>query len=193
MNVNRRVLSSIPVPGTVYLGGVLWGQLVINHELVTSHGREWERWSVLGVAAGEGKRRFQLNNGSACSEAEARAWLAEQPPDRASDRAREVAYAREQCRQRGPRDPHFAYWRNEARRFGDDLSDPFWQALGEPQAPPPTQVCARCGETDVAANVFCVLSDHGEGDHDWLDIEEPQDPAFLQKLAEHWEQGAAER
>lgn len=61
-----------------------------------------------------------------------------------------------------------------------------------PRQEPVTETCARCGD---ASGLFCPLSTDGEGPHDIVNVERltASDAAFLDRLAVHNEQGAAER
>ena len=56
-------------------------------------------------------------------------------------------------------------------------------------------ICRDCGERRGQADMFCIMSDDGEGPHRW---ERPvqatsEDIAFLRSIDIHYEQGGMER
>ena len=61
-------------------------------------------------------------------------------------------------------------------------------------APATTETCTACGATDPRG-MFCVMSDDGEGPHQLVSVQRisADDAAFLDRVAVHAEQGAAER
>lgn len=79
-----------------------------------------------------------------------------------------------------------------ALRDADESRTRAARLAARPAAAPSAETCARCGD---ARDLFCPMSDDGEGPHDIVVITpiRADDAAFLDRVAVHHEQGGQER